>query len=255
MLGFVLSVTVVFGCRFAVPFVTYRPVIAERFLPGIAFTSFLGQTTRGHASRRTRRNRGVEAACGYALGGTLNYRRDDRRPGPPPVTDAERSRRNARIVAARASGQTEAEVAAHFGVARSTVRKIVADERHARSAEGVPATDLLLADPADVLRAALSDYEWASGRLRGIAEGADNDSAAVGAVRALIDATDRRLKLFVAAGVLTAPETARVMRLRAVLEDDKARFARALVDLLDRRGLDSDDVAIELGVGPKAVAA
>ena len=45
VLGFVVSETVVFGCRFAVPFVTYRPVIAERFLLGIAFTSFPGQAT------------------------------------------------------------------------------------------------------------------------------------------------------------------------------------------------------------------
>jgi hypothetical protein len=80
-----------------------------------------------------------------------------------------------------------------------------------------------------VIRDALATYEWASVRLRGIAENADNDSAAVGAVRAAVAVQDARLNVYVSAGVLPAPETARVMRLRAAFEEEQRRFAVALV--------------------------
>jgi acyl carrier protein phosphodiesterase len=59
--------------------------------------------------------------------------------------------------------------------------------------------------------------------------------------RKAIDLVDRRLKLYVAAGVLPGPETPLVMRLRARLEDDKRRFVRLAFDVLTDRGLSRDD--------------
>lgn len=74
---FVVSMTVVFGCRLAVHFLTYRPVTAERCLLPMMITSTYG---------------GVAAACGAvqvllhdrhaALPCSLRLRAGRRTPGP-----------------------------------------------------------------------------------------------------------------------------------------------------------------------------
>jgi hypothetical protein len=148
------------------------------------------------------------------------------------------------MAARKAAGATWRDVAAEFGVAVSTARAGVADHRDAATSGGVVGAllDPLRVRPADAVRDALATYAWAADRLRALATSADNSSAAVGAVRAAVAVADGRLQLLVLAGVLPSAETAYAMEARARMEEDLGRFARALVDALERRGIDPAEV-------------
>ena len=92
-------------------------------------------------------------------------------------------------------------------------------------------------------------------RLRSLAASADNSSAAVGAVRAAVAVADGRLNVLIMAGVLLPPETAYVMRARALLEEEKQRFARDVLDAIERRGIDPGQVLTELGAARELAGA
>lgn len=109
------------------------------------------------------------------------------------------------------------------------------------------AGDPLAVDPEQALRDALRTYEWAGRQLRLIAAGADDSSAAVGAVRAAVAVADR-LSVLTMAGILLPPETAFVMRARAAVDAEKRRFVCAVLDALERRGIDYGDLDGDLEV-------
>jgi hypothetical protein len=175
------------------------------------------------------------------------------------VSASERARRNAQMAARKAAGATWTQIARDFSVAVSTARQGVAD--HAAvgpdSRVVLPAGDPLAVSAEDALRDALRTYSWASGQLRRLVGDADNTSAAVGAIRTAVAVEEARLNALVAAGVIPTVETALVMRMQDQLREEKRRFAVAVMDLLQRRGLDTELVLRELGVdpGPEALAA
>jgi hypothetical protein len=165
------------------------------------------------------------------------------------------------MAARKATGATWAEVAAEFAVAKSTARKGVADHLGARVTPGadgalvhapVSAGDPLAVDARDALRDALATYEWATERLRDLAANGDNSSARVGAVRAAVLVTEKRIELLLATGVIPSGDAVT----RARVDAEKRQFAAAVIDALQRCGLEWEPVAAELDRAlPEAVAA
>lgn len=115
----------------------------------------------------------------------------------PTPSRRDREARNARIAAARANGEGWDAIAAREGVSvRQAAR---AREEHLRLAAE---TDVLDVDPERVLGRILAAHETALAALEALVSAADNDSARVGAARALCGVATSWMGVLERAGAL-----------------------------------------------------
>ena len=144
---------------------------------------------------------------------------------------AERADRNRRIAAAKAAGATWPEVAESFGVSESTARRAAAE--HAASAPSHGSADEYNADA--IIRRILRGHRVAMERLEPLTRRADNDSARVGANRALYGAAASYATVAMTLGVIGDPGLARFY-------SEMQRAARAVITLAERHDIPYADV-------------
>jgi hypothetical protein len=148
---------------------------------------------------------------------------------------AARRGRNRAIAEARDGGATWPQIAERFRLSERHARRAYAE--HLREAG-----EVVNLDAGEALREVLNVHVWALGELRALASSADNSSARVGAIRSRVSVSHDLLRLLVAAGVVPPPEHAARMQ----LEVEKKRFAAAMIDVLEQRGIEYGDLEDDL---------
>jgi hypothetical protein len=127
-------------------------------------------------------------------------RRDRRNAGKgcrADMTTRERAQRNAEIVETRVRGAEWSEVASRHGVSERQAKRVLADYRASRPG-------LHERDPIEVVEQALDEYDEVIAELRLLGRTTRHDGTKVGALKARLQATDSRLALLQAVGVLPA---------------------------------------------------
>jgi hypothetical protein len=122
----------------------------------------------------------------------------------------------------KAEGATWDEVAAEFGVARSTARDGVADHRAAAGVVVPAGATLADLDPGRLFARAIGVYVDTLDTLEDLAADADQDSVRLGAVKARAQTATQMLGALSLVGLLPAPE-------RVLLARVQAQRARAAV--------------------------
>jgi DNA-binding Lrp family transcriptional regulator len=118
------------------------------------------------------------------------------------MTDADRALRNEQIVGMRAAGLTWREIADEVEMSYSQVRQIV---RNYEDAGRRLPIDALHVDPHEILAEVITDQRDSLRQLARIGARADNDSAAVGALKARAVVSVNLLRVLAFAGL--APPT------------------------------------------------
>jgi hypothetical protein len=135
------------------------------------------------------------------------------------LNSSERARRNAEMAARRALGATWAEVAAEFGVAKSTAREGV--RQHLEAGASVRVVGAAVVRPADldvgrIFADVVTTHIEVMADLGRLAEEADNSAAKVGALKGRAQAGDRLVAILGAAGLLPCPNEVLLARARRV---------------------------------------
>jgi predicted transcriptional regulator len=130
------------------------------------------------------------------------------------------------MAALRDAGATWPEVAARFGVAKSTARKAVAD--HVAAGAPVRAVGTLVGRPVDLdverlFIEVVSAHESAMAELARLGREADNDAARVGALKGCAVVGEGMLKLLAIVGLLPNPDEVLVARARRLRAQASAR--------------------------------
>ena len=163
-------------------------------------------------------------------------RNNNSKPGNVVVTkkrrkldENDRRMRDADIVLRRIRRQTWSEISEAVDVPMSTCSDVW--ERHRKKADA----SFLQIDASQYLFETLESYDFVRSRLGQIAVDADNASAAVGALRAFMDATDEQMELMQTAGLLPT----RLVQLR--LERDAEDIVKMIIGVFKEH-----DVSMEV---------
>jgi hypothetical protein len=143
------------------------------------------------------------------------------------MSTRERAARDAEIVEARVTGAGWAEVATRYGVSERHAKRVLAAFRDTRPR-------LHERDPIEVVERALDEYDDIIDELRAVARQTRQDNARVGALKARLQATESRLSLLQAVGVL--PRDLGQLR----VEHDVRFIAQAILDVFDRHDVSAE---------------
>lgn len=151
------------------------------------------------------------------------------------LTSTQRAARNRQIAVERAAGEPWDVIAARHGISERQARR--GRIEHIRSGASSAALD---ADPNDVLREAVAIHRDVLQGLAAVGIRADNSAAQVGALRARATTALQLVHLLAWAGLV--PDSAGAWRFAR----DLSGFVGAMVAVVERHGLDAEEVVEEL---------
>ena len=148
------------------------------------------------------------------------------------LTSTQRAARNRQIAVERAAGEPWDVIAARHGISERQARR--GRIEHIRSGAALDA------DPNDVLREAVAIHRDVLQGLAAVGIRADNSAAQVGALRARATTALQLVHLLAWAGLV--PDSAGAWRFAR----DLSGFVGAMVAVVERHGLDVEEVVEEL---------